>query len=1079
MPRGHPRNAEQPRAKKRKRSDQSRQNPHPTGNTNNNQNPPWSSVPPVYDLAPAPDSQYAWPASYTAAAPYAGPQQHAVAEPPSPPHTDETSPTSASERSQGRVDAISTATVEETAAVLHTAPEDFQGQPLGDQTSHVAQQIPAQQPQQPHEPQQPNTHRIPLQRVILHASMILRERASGNEPMTPEETARYSTLYGACINADLFFLIIHRYYSWWLIDKSSIYGNFRLSAQDIDRAFGQMRVMFKNEEGISPPHRLWFSGFPELSENIYCVSRVLSQIQDFILALSVQWPEMIKAAQIQMVPLMEFQIREQLNCPSLTMANKLFIHSRRIVGVPDNPFSNEATLLFNMDQKLERMYAELNEPAADVAEARQSMKLSYQQTLGSIKQRMYAAMQGNFGLSLSLNLNINSKFKPVARLDLSIKRILELERDPLKHTTLRQIFQPLRSKSFNRPLSILPNSKSISSSKLFITKSLLNKFTIISKPFINGRPFITNKFLLFNSLRISKFLFTSKSPYFNLLLNQPQTSPVCPNQVAKSNLHHQVRTSRAFLSSADPNLCDEPLRPMPQQQPGPRQIQQPEDAPEDAENPPQHLQQSPQTALLQSQATPQAPQFQIERNPQQDNAQPPASQSNDSTPLRLQSCQQNTQPTQAPAFQTPQRCQSARDPQAVLVSQALGIRQSPVRILPASQPLRQNLASQASSTPTTNEFRDHFTVHQTPPTEYPTDPHHWTSVQTGLHLTHLRSPRRVSSSPDTSPGKNRYYQFLSSFVVKPTEMKVHMGISELKFSIEQEDLGRRPIASEPSELPVGELPMDLPVSRHFNHSQRYRLRMCGRSKLGDNEGAVSDPAKWVTCRTNWPPHTILALNGEIISPLFKQHYHKDLPIELTHSLIEGMNTIKVHIPSFPQNIKENLDYFMAVELILTLDHDSARALVTSAPHVSVDETKAEIKRRLQLDIDDEIIIHSDTLTVSVADSFSSDLFDLPVRGRNCRHLECIDLENWLGSRPRKPSPEAGEPTMVDAWGCPICGEDARPGNLQIDDYFVQIRDKLLEDRMTKVNKIQISVDGTWEAVEEADANMTSDKDGVN
>lgn len=318
----------------------------------------------------------------------------AVAELPSPPRTDKTSPTSSSERSQGRVDAISTATVEETAVVSHTSPEDFPGQPLGDRTGHVAQQIPAQQLQQPREPQQPNTRRIPLHHVMLHASTIVRERASGNEPVTPEEKARYSTLYGACVNADLFFLIIHRYYSWWLIDKSAIYGSFRLSAQDIDRAFGQMRVMFKDEERISLPHRLWFSGFPELDENVYCVPQVLNQVQDFLFAFSTQWPEMIKAAQVQMMPLMECQIREQLNCPSLTMANKLFVHSRRIIGVPDNPFTNEATLLFNMDQKLERLYADLNEPTADVAEARQSMKLSYQQTLGSIKQRMYTAMQG-------------------------------------------------------------------------------------------------------------------------------------------------------------------------------------------------------------------------------------------------------------------------------------------------------------------------------------------------------------------------------------------------------------------------------------------------------------------------------------------------------------------------------------------------------------------------------------------------------------------------------------------------------------------------------------------------------------
>ncbi|PNP40441.1 hypothetical protein TGAMA5MH_07768 [Trichoderma gamsii] len=425
---------------------------------------------------------------------------------------------------------------------------------------------------------------------------------------------------------------------------------------------------------------------------------------------------------------------------------------------------------------------------------------------------------------------------------------------------------------------------------------------------------------------------------------------------------------------------------------------------------------------------------------------------------------------------------TAQRPQAGPTSRSLGIHQSPVQISPASQShqtqLQQQPASQASRTPTPNRFRRHFTVHQTPPTEYPTSPHNWTSLQTGLHLTHVRSPRRVSSSPGPSPGKNRYYQFLSRFVVEPTEMKIHMGVSGLEFFIEQEDLARRPITSQPSELPVGELPMEVPVSRYFNHSQRYRLRMCGRNKLNDDEERAFDTAKWATSRTYWPSHITISLNGEIISPLLKQHFHKDLPIELTDALVKGVNTIKVHMPSFPQNIKENIAYFMAVELIVTLDHDSTRALVTSAPHISVDQTKAEIKRRLQLDID-EVIISSDTLTVSVADSFSSKIFDVPVRGRNCRHLECIDLENWLNSRPCKSSPEAGEPTMADTWGCPICGQDSRPSNLQIDDYFVQIRDKLLEERMGKVKKIQIAVDGTWKAIGLADEHTTSDKDGVN
>jgi hypothetical protein len=86
MPSGNPRNVGQPRAKKRKRSDQNPQVSQPTDNTNITQNPSWSSVPPVFDLTSAPDSnihvtnQYEGPTSYmyTTATPCAGPQPWSV-----------------------------------------------------------------------------------------------------------------------------------------------------------------------------------------------------------------------------------------------------------------------------------------------------------------------------------------------------------------------------------------------------------------------------------------------------------------------------------------------------------------------------------------------------------------------------------------------------------------------------------------------------------------------------------------------------------------------------------------------------------------------------------------------------------------------------------------------------------------------------------------------------------------------------------------------------------------------------------------------------------------------------------------
>ncbi|PTB36820.1 hypothetical protein M441DRAFT_83451 [Trichoderma asperellum CBS 433.97] len=1142
-----------PRTKKRKLTDQ---NPQPTDDANNTQTLPWSSALPVLDPASAPASnthvtnQHAWPASNTAAS-HAGSQPYAVVDLPSPSPTNEPSPTSASEHSQGRADTQSTATVEETAAALPAAPENFPGQPLGGQIGDVAQQIPV------HQPHQPNARRIPLQHVMLHAATIVRERASGSEPMTPEEKARYSTLYAACVNADLFFLMIHQYYSCWLINKPRVYAHFRLSVLNINRAFAQLRVMFKDEERISPPHRLWFSEFPGFSENVYCVPQMQSQIQDFLLAFSIKWPELMKDSQAQMMPLMECHIRERLKCPSLTIANKLFIHSRRIIGVPDNQFTNEATRLFNMDQKLERMYEELNEPVADVAEARRSMRLSYQHTIENIRQQMQAASQAapptghpnqEFPAQPLINNNsVNStNSTPQQQQQQYHHHRLSLFSSESSQYPLQPQPQPQPQLLQTRPprgRQIEAQIQSQCRSQTNLSATSQQTLQQVPQPLPQPSPQQLPQQQIYLQQQIlphQQVLPRQQNPQQVSVLQPPASAsgqpilpgPGFPEQSPSSGLQYpalapksprqSIQGSQALLSPVNPPLPAEPQRAMPQQQPGPWHIQQPDDAQNT-----QHLHRSPQATLLQSQNL-QIPLFQIQSNARHENMHLLVSQPNDSAPLSPQPYQQNIEPAQAlqapsPAFQILQGSdasqeaqiprgsqidqgpppitisQRPQEPQTVIVPltaqrsqvaltpQALRIHQSPVQIMQASQthhtqsqqqPHLQNSASQTSRTPTPNRYSRQFTIRETPPTEYPSSPHDWTSLQTGLHLTHLRSPRRVSSSPGPGSGKNRYYQFFSRFVVEPTEMKPHMGVSELEFVIEQEDLSRRPVTSEPSELPVGELPMMVPVSRHFNHSQRYRLRMCERRKLSDDEETSFDTAEWAISRTHWPSYIFLSLNGEIVSPLLKQHYHNDLPIELTNSLVKGANKVKVHLPSFPQNIKKNIAYFMAVELIVTLDHGSTRALVFSAPHISMDQTKTEINRRLQLDTD-EIIINSDTLTVAVTDSFSSKLFDVPVRGRNCRHLECIDLENWLNSRPSKPSPEAGEPTTVDSWGCPICGEDARPGNLQIDDYFVYIRDKLLEERRGNVKKIQITIDGTWKAVGVADENTTSDKDDVN
>ena len=93
---------------------------------------------------------------------------------------------------------------------------------------------------------------------------------------------------------------------------------------------------------------------------------------------------------------------------------------------------------------------------------------------------------------------------------------------------------------------------------------------------------------------------------------------------------------------------------------------------------------------------------------------------------------------------------------------------------------------------------------------------------------------------------------------------------------------------------------------------------------------------------------------------------------------------------------------------------------------------------------------------------------------SCKHIECFDLDIWLHTRRGKSSYDAGEPSLVDDWKCPICGLDARPVSLQIDDYFSAVRQKLVEDGCGNTKKIRIKADGSWTAVQEPDEHGDED-----
>jgi len=164
----------------------------------------------------------------------------------------------------------------------------------------------------------------------------------------------------------------------------------------------------------------------------------------------------------------------------------------------------------------------------------------------------------------------------------------------------------------------------------------------------------------------------------------------------------------------------------------------------------------------------------------------------------------------------------------------------------------------------------------------------------------------------------------------------------------------------------------------------------------------------------------------------------------------------------PQQPKQSPTYGFAVEIIKISRHQQIINACQDAEHILADQTLANIKKSLSgtLDHDDEISIMPSDLSIDLADPFMAHIFAIPVRGLNCLHRECFDLETFLNTRNSKVK-RSPQTSMVDIWKCPLCNKDARPSSLRIDDFLVNVREKLDASGELDVKAIIIDAAGKW------------------
>lgn len=347
-----------------------------------------------------------------------------------------------------------------------------------------------------------------------------------------------------------------------------------------------------------------------------------------------------------------------------------------------------------------------------------------------------------------------------------------------------------------------------------------------------------------------------------------------------------------------------------------------------------------------------------------------------------------------------------------------------------------------------------------PITDYPDNTWTWTSMESGMHMVRQRSPIREPREPTSA----RFYQYVDHFAATRV-LTPRVGLQNIDFDIDETIF---------DTLVTMELRHGLLRCQYWEGSRRIRLRVC---KYAENLADFETSTAPVTA-TYWPENIYISINDQPVPLRRKQHFRTDWPVELTGMVHRGSNSAVVSLPEVPQSPQALSKYLLMIEIVSVASANALRSLVSSKEHFSLEHTKGEFQRRLARSGDDEIEIQDKHLSISVTDPFSSTLCTTPVRSAQCKHLECFDLDNWLETRQSKPSKRPGEPSKVDEWKCPICGGDARPHQLRIDDFFLHVSKKLKTDGADRTKTIQMDDQGYWSAVVPLDDPDDSDEEPV-
>ncbi|KAF4458011.1 hypothetical protein F53441_165 [Fusarium austroafricanum] len=870
---------------------------------------------------------------------------------------------------------------------------------------------------------------------IEHRMAVAAQAGLLNETV---EKPRYRILAEACQSEDFFYIAFHQALCAWSLNKGPIHALFHglLEPALLDAAFETAQTILRKNDNMSHANLQWFANFPDpiaQFSRAFPNTDMARDISAFLVQLATSWRTLSQNVKARKYPLLSYELIFILQCRARGLQSMLFTMSRRSLGVPDSHVAITMNMIFERDREDEASYEARGEAPEVLKRARDAVAVKYRELVLSVQQQISSSMASKYPISMLTSYLLfgltDAAPSPVFGQNAHVSE--QHGRQPI------QYIPPATANSSHAshataPSPFLPHFDALTSRASVADPRVANPAsanTHSPPPGNTGvraprRP---------NHLHIQTAAAASSPP----LATAYQSSQVPPRPLPRSS---SAGLPRIRSNHGSPIATHTPILSSNGQ---PRTPILPPNNP--------LLQRRAASFAYPSQALPNTYGAQTENqatNPLSVGSPEVSSPVSLINPLQPQTMHSPQYRPVYPQLALQRRASTSQyntmgpaSPTHVYTPQPLGQLNPPYQVPVASYP--PPLARP---------------VQQIPESEYPASPYGHGSLQVGLQHVGVRSPRRIP----LHSVRGRHYQFVKQLVHQPEVLQPQRGLRSLTFTVSESQLQKLEQKLEGHGLPS---------SCYFEGSCRYRLRICVQPET------QADPSEsdWVTAVTCWPNHIFFDLNSRPLELRRKQHFSKDQPLELTDFLIEGKNTLRISYPDVEQNLKPGYKHFVAIEIVTTMSHEGIQDMIQSQQHIATEETREKIQRRLRPSDSDDIIIEDDTLTISLADPFSATRFAIPVRGSQCKHLECFDLETWLQTRPQKPSQKGGgwyemgsEPSMADAWKCPICGLDARPVSLWVDDYLMGVRRALLSSSDLQTKKITVAPDGNWSPVSEPD-----------